>query len=244
MKLSLPTLVDEILANPTWIEPYTSTDDPTQERATIKHSHWIISNTLTANNPLFIHSPEPANPNPFTLCDIPWNNNDPQLFSYLQQIIDDWQYLQQFLQTLQLYHQDCVQIPTEKSLMYVDPLHPNYYTVNKVDIGKKAHFRLYTRKPSYYVNSQNRQSPPSPTIQHITPTPILPPLPNRVPQAIIHTIQRLTKYKVIRWTNYNTYNNTLFTAYLLPNPHLSQHGIIQRIKYWQAYYPDIPISNT
>lgn len=250
MELSLPTLAKEILANPTWIEPYTSTDDPTQERATIKHAHWIISNTITANNPLFIHCPQPTNPNPFTLCDIPWNNNDPQLFTYLQQIVDDWQCLQQFLQTLQLYHQDCVQIPTDESLMYVDPLHPNYYTINNVDIGKTALFRIHPQKPSYYVNSKNLQSPPSPTIQDIAPTPILPPLPNRIPKTIIHAIQRLTNRQIIRWTNYSAYSNMLFdasnmlfTAYLLPNPHLSQHAIIQRIKHWQEYYPDIPISN-
>lgn len=244
MELSLPALAEEILAHPAWIEPYTSTDELASIRATIKHPHWAITSNMHANNPLFIYCSQSIHPNPFTICDIPWNKDNPQLLTYLQEIVDDWQYVQQFLQTLQLYHQDCIQIPTDESLMYIDPLHPNDYIPHKADIGKSTLFRLYTKKSTYYVNHQNPQPPPSPTIQDIAPASILPPLPNRVPQAIIHTIQRLTKYKVIRWTNYNTYNNTLFTAYLLPNTHLSQHGIIQRIKYWQAYYPDIPISNT
>ena len=243
MELSLPKLADEILANPTWIEPYNSTNDPTQERATIKHLHWSPPSIMLTDNDLLTYNPQHHYATSFTtphiLFDIPWNNNPSQLLEYLHQIAEDWRCVQLFLQAFHLY-QHILPTPTEHQLLYirfpiaehlihVDPLYPHDYTINPSPDHTSPLFQLYHGN---YV-------------AHHT---INLPLPNRIPQYIIHAIRRLRQYHALPHTNSKNYHqyphngmNALFTAPLTTKHHISQHTILERKNLWPTYYPNIPI---
>lgn len=240
MKLSLPNLAKEILANPAWIIRYASPHDPNNESAAIKHLHWSLPHLMTTDNDIFHYNPQHQfygeNISPHILCDIPWNHRDPQLLSYFIKIANDWQCVQRFLQALQLYLLTTpphprnwtiyIQFPMIEQLMHIDPLYPNDYTIPPTTNNHSPHFQLY------YANDE------------IIPAP----LPNRVPQHIVHAIQRLSARRALPQENisqHDQYPNsniaTLFTAPLSSTTPFSQHTTIERIRRWQEYYPDIPV---
>lgn len=228
MKSLLPQLATDILAHPQWIARYAAPNAPNEERATIKHLHWSLAQILLPENNLFVHRPQHDTAMPHIIANIPWNNNHPQLLSYLRGINDDWRCIQLFLQALQLYTNIIpthpagwniyVRIPVHPDENHIDTQYPNDYI-----IASPAHFTLY------YPNGSNIDTP----------------LPHRIPQSIIHAIQRLSSHRVIPHINYifekTTTPKQQSLGISLPRiDHLSQHALIDRIKRWQRYYPDIP----
>lgn len=228
MKSILPQLAADIITHPSWITQYASPDTPNNKRAAIKHLHWRLAHILLPENELFVHHPQHATATPHILCDIPWNNDHPQLLSYLRSINDDWRCVQLFLQALQLYTNIIpthparwniyVRIPMHLDKNHIDTRYPSDYI-----IASPTHFALY------YPNGSNIDTP----------------LPHRIPQSIIHAIQRLSSFHILPNCNYTfdhpqSSAHQLFCAPLPSIQDLSHHALIDRIKRWQRYYPDLP----
>lgn len=221
----LPQIAEDILQHPTWIVPYTSPNIVPNNRATIKHLHWAMPKVITVDNNTFIHAQQANNARPHVIADIPWDEKHPRLLTYLRSINDERRTLQHFLQSLQLtvpISNLNIHIPINNDLLTINPMYPKDYMIKPT---KSKLFYIY------HTTTGNT---------HI-------PLPNRIPQSVVHAVQRLYTHNAIpdnNRTHVARQQHTPDLSIVAPLPsfkQLSQHEIVERIKRWTHYYPDIPV---
>lgn len=246
MQLNLSQLEHDIMEQPTWIKTYYTDKNQHKQRAIIRHPHWSITNNITPDDPIFTFIPQKGKHSKTTLIDIPWNPSNPSLLEHFNTIIEDHRLLQTFLQTLQLLTLDTpmppahlrhtrIHIPVVETLLTTDPRYPNDY-LTQLHRRKKHHFFYlqHTSLPQYFFPNGGRVQ-------------IDQRLPNHVPQKVVHAIQRLYSYQAIPGDNQGHMFqrqyplNSFFTTRIPIRSNISQHRIIDFVKNWQHFYPDIPI---
>lgn len=242
MHIDLPHLAQDMQSTSEYIVPYTRKNyNGTQEsRATLWHLAWKPPLVITHDTiSMLDHIPDVA-PNVeripyygYTIADIPWNIESPDVLTPLQQIQHDISIVQDFLAVCQLFTTQIppehtsktynICIPTAKHILNTDPHHPTYYQ--------------YAIKPSNQFAPRFMLYVPNEGI------PLIPLTITHIPACFVDAINRLHTYKYIPSDNQLNQNENFFVSPITHINTLSRHALLHRLRRWAHYFPDVAPPN-